>query len=302
MGSAKLVKRFVGNYREFTTSSSVSHATGLEPRTMIAIALLTSCIFDDSWSKAFPAPVNDAAAMLQRNYGQEPFRDDLPLYRSVTKEVERTVAGGADLVILGKEASRRFDKSKRLVDLAKIGLYRYYHYSTTRQLNVVSSTWYENAWIKVLQNPVYAKQQKVDLDPHDYWLSRIRFLADSCQYQDLAIRQIGYRLYKHRPADILVSSRLAMTLVLDSEFERKLALKIVSDLQKSDSKDWRTWVVSAHIYHWSGIYTKDKRYLSQAISAIDRAVSFPDMPASKKSMQMKRRAAIESELRTPTQG
>jgi hypothetical protein len=142
----------------------------------------------------------------------------------------------------------------------------------------------------------------VDLDPHYYWLSRIRFLADSCQYQDLAISQIGYRLYKHRPADILVASRLAMTLVLDSKFERQLALKIVSDLQKSDSKDWRTWVVSAHIYHWSGIYTKDKRYLGQAISAIDWAVSFPDMPASKKSMQLKRRAAIESEMQAPTRG
>jgi hypothetical protein len=163
---------------------------------MIGVMLFALACSDENWSKAYPAPVSDSRAMLLRNYGVEPFRSDLPLYRRITNEVEMLVIHEADLEAEAKTAMNRFDVSGRVSDLAKASLLRYYCYSQTRRLNVVPSYWYENAWAKCIQNPAFKTKASIDIDPHDYWLSRIRFLADSCQYQDLPIRQIGYRLYK----------------------------------------------------------------------------------------------------------
>jgi hypothetical protein len=169
-------------------------------------------------------------------------------------------------------------------------------FSEDEFLDLVDSIWYENAWRIVFNHKNVGNIPKVDCDPADYHLSRIRFLSDSCGSRVLPVRKNGYQLYLHDPTDWRVARRLANVLVLSSSFERDVALKIVSDLETAYPKDWKTWSLSAFVRHWSGYYAKDPKQLAKAMASINRTIGDPALPKSEMLSLQREKKWIQEDM------
>jgi hypothetical protein len=263
---------------------------------MIIAAAIVLATQTETWSPLYPVSKGDIDAKWRYSYGQSPFKTSRPLFKEVTKKVNDAYNRKADLEKLAKDSMAGFMRRPNMKQLSTATLIRYYHYLETRRLDLVDSIWYENAWRIVFNHTNAGSIPKVDCDPADYYLSRIRFLADSCDSRALPVRKIGYQLYLRDRTDWRVARRLANVLVLSSAFERRIALEIVSDLETTYPKDWKTWSLSAFVPHWSGYYTKNPKQLVIAMNSINRTISDPAVPNSEMPSLQREKKWIQEDL------
>ena len=260
---------------------------------MIAAVLvaLTCRQIEDNWSPLYPIHPGDIDAKWRYTYAKTPLRRS-PLYAAITKDVEKAVADGKDLHVLADRSVSSFNQKPRMDLLARATLLNYYGYLIDNQFDWIPPGWYESAWLKMNQLLVAGKVSQSDFSPNDYYLSRIRFLSDSCSEQYLPIRQAGYRLYQFDSSDILVATRLAWVLEASSKFERETALKIVDRLKRDAPSRWQTWAVAAYVYQWTGYHTGSVSYLKTALSSVDHALAIGDVPENKKEGLNRRRETL----------
>jgi len=253
--------------------------------------LLITWLGTEDWSPLYPIHPGDIDAKWRYVYAKSPLRRR-PLYASITKDVEQAVAEGQDLHVLADHIVSSFNQKPRMDLLARETLLNYYGYLTDNQFDWLPPGWYEAAWRKMHQLLEAGKVSPSDFNPNDYYLSRIRFLSDSCFEQYLPIRQAGYRLYQFDPSDILVATRLAWVLEASSKFERDTALKIVDRLKRDAPNRWQTWAVAAYVYQWTGYHTRSVEYLKMALNCVDHAIAMNDVPDNKREGLNRRRQGL----------
>jgi len=246
----------------------------------VIFPLFVASFVAQDWSPLYPVPDGDLDAKWRYSYAIAPLTTSRPLFKEVTRVVESVYNRKGDLENLAREAMKGFMLHPNMKQLATATLIRYYYYQDTRRLDLVDDGWYENAWKIAYQRVKFGGIPAADCPANDYYLSRIRFLADSCGRHLLPVRKNGYQVYLSDTSDWRVARRLAIILEVSSAFERKIALQVVSKLEKTRSEDWGTWSVSAFVRHWSGIYSKDRQQLSLALASIDRAITDPSVPKS----------------------
>jgi hypothetical protein len=258
--------------------------------------LLITWLGTEDWSPLYRLVPGDVDARWRYNYAALPLKRT-PLYQKITAEVEKSVEENPDLHALASISVGQFNRSLRMDHLARATLLNYYGYVATSRLDLLPPGWYENAWSKVSERLEQGQISKVDFSPNDYYLSRLRFLSDACFNRWLPIRQAGYRLYRFDPSEFRVASRLGWILVLSSKFERGIALEIVERLKRDRPNQWQTWSLAAHIYQWTGYYTNRKSYLDQALSSVNRALSFSDIPDQNLAGLKARKKGVEDDIR-----
>lgn len=207
------------------------------------------------------------------------------------------MADKRDLREMADESVGKFNRSPRMDHLARATLLNYYNYVATSRLDFLPAGWYDQAWQKMQMRRESGQVSEVDFSPNDYYLSRTRFLSDSCSGPWLPLRQAGYRLYKYEPSDFRVAGRLAQILEISSKFERDIALNIVERLKRERASRWQTWSLAATIYYWTGFYTNQKSFLDKALTSVNRALSFPDIPENNLASLKRRKTQVESDLR-----
>ena len=263
---------------------------------MIIAAAIVLAIQTETSSNLYRPLPGDIDADWKYAYAQAPLKRT-PLYRKITEEVEKAVADKRDLNELVNDNVAKFNRTPRMDYLARVTLLNYYNYIATSRLDILPGGWYEQSWQKMATGLEFGKVPKVDFSPNDYYLSRLRFLSDACIDRWLPIRQAGYRLYQYDPSDFRVAGRLAWILVLSSKFERDITLNIVDRLKRDRPNEWQTWSLAAHVYHWSGIYTKQRPFLEKALTSVNRALSFSDIPEQNLAGLKRRKTQVESDLR-----
>jgi hypothetical protein len=263
---------------------------------MIIAAAIVLVTQTETWSNLYRPLPGDIDADWKYAYAQAPLKRS-PLYRKITEEVEKAVADKRDLREMADESVAKFNRSPRMDHLARATLLNYYNYVATSRLDFLPAGWYDQSWQKMQMRRESGQVSEVDFSPNDYYLSRIRFLSDSCSGPWLPIRQAGYRLYKYEPTDFRVAGRLARILVLSSKFERGVSLNIVERVKREQANRWQTWSLAATVYYWTGFYTNQKSYLEKSLTSVNRALSFSDIPEQNLAGLKRRKTQVESDLR-----
>jgi hypothetical protein len=86
--------------------------------------------------------------------------------------------------------------------------------------------------------------------------------------------------------------------VLSSKFERDISLSIVERVKREQANRWQTWSLAATVYYWTGFYTNQKSYLDKALTSVNRALSFSEIPEYNLAGLKRRKEGIESDMRT----
>ena len=68
-------------------------------------------------------------------------------------------------------------------------------------------------------------------------------------------------------------------------------------MKRDRPNQWQTWSLAAHVYQWTGYYTNQKSYLEKALTSVNRALSFSDIPDQNLAGLKARKKGAEDDMR-----